>query len=108
MGSTGAVTRISNSVVSQAVQLVRPFTHAVVDMDNKEITIPFDKGITQDDVMQPGMLGAWFKDNGFSISFTKGDYEYTTKDKWRNARGWNVEKGHRAVLRDRLIGKVRW
>ena len=57
--------------------------------------------------MSDGMLGVWFRDNGFEVSFSRGDVEYQTKPAF-NVRSMRSEKGHKAFLRNRLILTVHW
>lgn len=77
------------------------------DIDNHKIIIPFPSGVTEQDLMEPGMLGEWFKTKGFDISFRKGDMEYQTKGNF-NTASMRKEKGHTAYLRNRLIMTVTW
>lgn len=99
---------ITNDVLQQAFDFAKRFKGAELDEANRTIIIPFSKGTTEEDLMEPGMLGAWFRDNGFDVEFSKGDMEYTTKPEWMNYRGWVQSKGHKAMLRDRVIGKFTW
>lgn len=89
-------------------EMIKRLKGSWIDEENHVITVVFPKGTTKEDAMEDGMLGAWFRDNGFDYVFEQGDYEYTTQDTWRNYRGWDREKGHKAFLRDRLIGRFTW
>ena len=99
---------MDKQIVAKAIEQIKVFKVADVDLDNKQMIIPFDKGITEEDVMSECGLGQWFVDNGFDISFVVGDYEYTTKAKFINYRGLVMDKGHKAFLRNRLIATVTW
>lgn len=74
-----------------------------LDYDNDILEIPCSAGITEDEMLEDGMLGDWFKQKGFNVSFRKDDFEYTTKPTWINYRGSVQSKGHTAYLRNRLI-----
>lgn len=99
---------ISNDVVSKAIKFADDFRGSQVDLENHSIVIPFHPGATEEELMSEGMLGAWFVDNGFNISFGYGDCAYTTKPTWTNCRGWVRAKGHTAYLRNRLIATITW
>jgi hypothetical protein len=99
---------ITNSILLQAEELTKPIKHVVFDREKHIIIVPFPKGTTKELVMEKGMLGAWFKDNGFNVSFSYGDYEYETQPTWVNRRGFVREKGHKAFLRNRCIGTFTW
>ena len=99
---------LEKDVINQAVSFAETFKYSKIDLGNREIIIPFDKNITEEDVMAPGMIGRWYRDNGFDIEFTVGDYDYTTKDVWTNYKGWNRQSGHQAWLRNRLIATIHW
>ena len=98
----------SDDVIQKAVDFASDFKGSQVDLQNHVIIIPFSPGISEEFVMEPGMLGRWFADNGFNVEFSKGDVEYTTKPEWTNYRGLERSKGHKAFLRNRLIGKFTW
>ena len=98
----------AEDVLEQAINFASRFKGSQVDKANHVIIIPFSKGTTEEDLMEPGMLGAWFRDNGFDVEFSTGDMEYTTKPEWMNYRGWVQSKGHSAMLRNRTIGKFTW
>ena len=98
---------VDNQIVQQAVKHAESFKGNMVDLENCTIVIPFPSGVTEQDLMEPGMLGEWFKSNGFDISFRKGDVEYQTKGNF-NTASMRKEKGHTAYLRNRLIMTVLW
>lgn len=77
-----------------------------LDYDNNVLELPLSVGITEEEMMEPGMLGDWFKQKGFNVSFRTGDFGYTTKPTWINYRGSVQSKGHTAFLRNRLIMTV--
>lgn len=99
---------IPNSVLDQAVKFAEDHKGGTVDLDNHIMTIPLSSGSVEDDLMSEGMLGRWYEDNGFTVSFSTGDVEYITQPKWTNYRGWNQQSGHKAYLRNRLIMTVTW
>lgn len=99
---------ISDSVIKQAVEFAEGFKGSRIDIENHVIEIPFSSNSTEADLMSESMLGKWFKDNGFNVSFERKDVEYNTQGTWRNARGWNRESGHKAYLRNRLVGIFTW
>ncbi len=99
---------ITPQVLREVEDQIKLLRGSSIDRDNHIVTVVFPKGFSEDEAMEDGMLGSWFKDKGFNVSFSQGDYEYTTQDTWRNARGWNREKGHKAYLRDRLIMTATW
>ena len=98
---------MSGEILWQAYTHVKPLKGATFDDKNHKIVIPFPKGTTEEELMSDGMLGKWFVDNGFDISFETGDYEYTTKGEF-NTRSMIKYKGRQAFLRDRLIATVTW
>jgi len=98
---------ISGDILWQAYNHVKPFKGATFDDENHKIIIPFPKGTTEEELMSDGMLGKWFVDNGFDISFETGDYEYATKGEF-NPRSMTKYKGRQAFLRDRLIATITW
>ena len=53
------------------------------------------------------MLGRWFADNGFDVSFEKRDVEYTTKGDF-NVRSMIRYRGRTAYLRNRLVMTATW
>ena len=99
---------MDNKILSEAVQHAEVFKGAMIDKDGRQIIIPFSKGITQEDVLSDTGLAKWYIDNGFNIAFTQGDYEYITKPQFINYRGAVIDKGHKALLRDRLIATITW
>ena len=99
---------ITPQVLLEVEDQIKPLKGSSIDRDNHVVTVVFPKGFTEDEVMQDGLLGTWFQDKGFDISFSQGDQEYTTQDSWRNYRGFVKEKGHKAYLRDRLIMTATW
>ena len=99
---------ISNATLQQAIKLVKCFKHTDYDLDNHCIVVPLTPGIEESDLMQEGMLGKWFTDNGFDISFDTGDFEYTTKGTF-NSRSMTKEgAGNKRYLRNRLIMTITW
>ena len=99
---------ISYSTLKQAMDLVKCFNHTEYDIDNHRIVVPLSPGNTEDELMQDGMLGKWLVDNGFDVSFTAGDFEYTTKGTF-NARAMRKENaGNKRYLRNRLIMTITW
>ena len=99
---------IADNILQQAINFANRFKGSQVDTSNHTIIIPFSKGMTEEELMEPGMLGSWFQENGFNVEFSTGDMEYTTKPQWMNYRGWVQSRGHSAMLRDRVIGKFTW
>ena len=100
-------TTISDSVLNQAVDFARGFKGNTVDLYNHLIVIPFESGATVDDLMSDGMLGAWFQDNGFDISFEVKDVQYITKGTF-NPRSMTKYAGKVAYLRNRLVMTATW
>lgn len=98
---------VSQQAIDQAIKFANGFKGSVVDLNNHTIIIPFSKDSTEEDLMSDGMLGKWFVDNGFDVSFEKKDVEYTTKDKF-STRSMNRTKGHSAYLRNRLVATITW
>ena len=98
---------VDNQTVQMAVKHAERFKGNIIDLDNHKIIIPFSSGVTEQDLMEPGMLGEWFKSNGFDISFRNGDVEYQTKGNF-NTASMRKEKGHTAYLRNRLIMTAIW
>lgn len=98
---------VSQQAIKKAVEFAESHKGSVIDLDGHKIVIPFSKDSTEEDLMSDGMLGKWFIDNGFDISFEKRDVEYVTKDKF-SVRGMNRTKGHKANLKDRLVGTITW
>lgn len=76
-------------------------------VDGDEIRVALNSTDTEELLMSEGMLGRWFADRGYDVSFTRGDFEYTTKPEWTNYRGIERSKGHKAYLRNRLIMTIR-
>ena len=95
-------------VIEQAVEFAKGFKGNRIDTEEHMIIIPFGKDTTEEEVMGEGMLGKWFADNGFDITFSTGDIEYMTKGGWMNYSGWVKESGHKAYLRNRLIATITW
>lgn len=98
---------ISNDVLKQAIAFAEDFKGHNIDLDNHIITIPFSSTSTEELPMSDGMLGRWFQENGFDISFHRGDVEYTTNGNF-NVRSMRKERGRTAYLRNRLIATVTW
>ena len=99
---------ITNTVLYQAYAFAQNHKGFIADMDNKHIEVPFDKGVTEELVMEEGMLGRWFVDNGFSVKFEVKDVAYNTKGSWVNYSGAVRSDGHVAYLRNRLVAIVEW
>lgn len=97
-----------NETIKQAIEFAKSHKGAQASVEDKTIVIPFSSGTTEADIMEDGMLGKWFSDNGFSISFRTGDVEYMTKGGWINYRGAVRSSGHVAYLRNRLIMTATW
>lgn len=100
-------TEIPQSILQQAIEFAEGFKGSTVDLANHRITIPFGSDSTVDFLMDDGMLGRWFADNGFDISFEKRDVEYTTKGDF-NVRSMIKYKGRTAYLRNRLVMTATW
>ena len=98
---------ISTSVLDQAVKFAEGFKGATIDVDNHLIVIPFSSNSSEDELMSEGMLGKWYVDHGFDISFNRGDLEYQTKGEF-NSRSMTKYRGHKANLRNRLIATITW
>lgn len=99
---------VTNEVINEALDFVKGKKGVSIDLNLHRIEYPIDKGLTEEDFMSPGMLGRWFEDNGFNVTFKRSDVEYTTKDSWMNYRGSVRSKGHKAYLRDRLVAEITW
>ena len=99
---------ISYALLKQAMDMVKCFDHTEYDIANHRIVVPLSPRTTQDDIMQEGMLGKWFVDNGFELSFTTGDFEYLTKGTL-NTRAMRREgAGNKRYLRNRIIMTITW
>ena len=98
---------VSKDIITKAVEFAEDFKGATIDLENHMITIPFASGVTEELVMEPGMLGDQFVQNGFDASFEINDVEYETKPEM-NYRSMTRTKGHKAYLRNRLIGTFTW
>lgn len=99
---------ISSDLLDRAMDMVKCFDHTEYDIDNHRIVVPLSSGITEDDIMGEGMLGAWLVDNGFDLSFTTGDFEYLTKGTL-NTRAMHREgAGNKRYLRNRTIMTITW
>ena len=103
-----AASEITPQVLSEVEDQIKSLRGSYIDRDNHVVVVPFPKGFTEEEVMQEGMLGDWFVKKGFQASFEQGDHEYITQPEWINYRGSVRSKGHKAYLRDRLIGKFTW
>ena len=99
---------ISPDIISQAENLIKSLKGSYVDRENHEIVVVFPPHATKEQVMDEGMLGKWFVDHGFDVSFEVKDVEYQTQGEWTNYRGWVREKPHTAYLRNRLVLTARW
>ena len=98
---------IPKSTLLQAIDFAEGFKGSVVDLENHTIMIPFYSSSTESELMSEGMLGRWFADNGFDVSFEKRDVEYTTKGDF-NARSMTRYRGRTAYLRNRLVMTATW
>ena len=96
---------ISDAILQQAITFAKGIKGSTVDLDNHIITIPFSS--TEQELMEDGMLGSWFKNNGFDISFERRDVEYQTKGSF-NTRSMTKYSGHTAILRNRLVMTATW
>lgn len=99
---------ISADTLKQAVEFAKSFKGYQIDESNHIIVIPLARGLSKETFMKSGMIGDWFLQNGFDISWSHGDVEYITQPEWRNSRGWNRASGHKAYLRDRDIATITW
>ena len=99
---------MNSTILNKAIYHAEEIKHSKIDTENHIIEIPFGSSVTKEDLLSEGMLGEWYKNNGFDISFRKGDYEYQTKGNWLNYRARTRSKGHTAYLRNRLILTVTW
>ena len=77
-----------------------------VGSDGSYIDVILPKGYTEETLMSEGMLGRWFEDHGYNVSFRTGDYEYETQPEIINHRSMEKRKGHTAFLRNRCIMTV--
>ena len=102
------MTKISNEVLYKAYAFVKGFKGSQIDVENNIFVFAFDKGVTEEDVMADGMLGKWFVDNGFNVSFEVRDFAYDTKGGWINYRGAVKGSGRVAYLRNRLVATITW
>ena len=100
--STSSTIRLSD-IQSELEAMLKTRKYYNLDYDRNILEMPCSAGITESDMLAEGMLGDWFKQKGFNVSFRKGDFEYTTKPTWINYRGSVQSKGHTAYLRNRLI-----
>ena len=98
----------NNGTITDAINISKRFKGAKVDIDSRTIILPCSKGITEEELLWDGMLGKYFMDCGFNVSFETMDIEYTTKGKWINYTGCVFEKGHTAWLRNRLCMILKW
>ena len=101
-------TILDKDIIKQAVEFVRCFRGCHVDIPNCTIVVPLDAGMSKEQFMAEGMLGDWFIQHGFDISWSHGDHEYETQPEWRNSYAWNRNKGRKAYLRDRDIATITW
>ena len=94
--------------LKEAMDMVKGFDRTEYDIDNHRIVVPLSPGITEDEIMQEGMLGPWFIDHGFDLSFTTGDFEYITKGTF-NTRAMRREgASSKKYLRNRTIMTITW
>ena len=98
---------VDNSTLQKAVDFADGFKGSQVDLENHTIIIPFYATSTEEELMSEGMLGRWFADHGFTVSWSRGDVEYMTKGEF-NTRSMTKYKGRKANLRNRLIGTFTW
>ena len=106
--SAGEVTQQDIEQAIKFAESDKGHTHPLIDLENRIIKIPFGSSTTEADLMSEGMLGDWFKNHGFNVSFEKGDYEYTTQGEWINRRAWTRTAPKKAYLRNRLIMVITW
>lgn len=93
---------MDNIILHLAIEYASRFKGYFVDTDKHIITFPFPSGKNTDDIpglMQPGSLCNWYADNGFNVSFTEKDVEYTIKAGTINKQ---------AYLRNRLVATITW
>ena len=98
---------ISKDILQKAIGFAESNKRSKIDLQNHIIQIPASAGVTEDLLMEDGMLGKWFVDNGFDVSFEVGDFEYTTKGEF-NVRSMRKSRGHTAYLRNRTIMTITW
>ncbi len=99
---------LSSTVLHQAIDMIKCFDHTEYDVDNHRIVVPLSPGVTEDELMQDGMLGKWFVDHGFNLSFTVGNFEYTTKGTFNSRAMRRENAGNTRYLRNRLIMTITW
>lgn len=87
---------MSREIILKAVELTNTIKHAVIDIENNKMVLPMPKGITEAEMMEDGMMGKWFADNGFTISFKICDFAYQPRYR------------HTSYLRNRLVMTVTW
>lgn len=98
---------MTSEIINKAVYHAECIKHSKIDTENHIIEIPFGYSDKEETLMEEGMIGKWFADNGFNVSFRKGDYEYQTKGEF-NSIAMLKTKGHTAYLRNRLILTATW
>jgi len=99
---------VDDAAIRDAIFWLHDLKGYQADVNEHWIFAPMEKGLTAEDMMQEGMLGSYFKEAGFTVSFEKKDVEYMTKGSWRNYRGWDREEGHKAYLRNRICMTLTW
>lgn len=97
--------RIADNL-NEIEQMLKGMRYFISD-DNSYIDVILPSGFTESTLMSEGMLGKWFEDHGYNVSFRTGDYEYTTKPEITNYRSMEKRKGHTAFLRNRCIMTIR-
>lgn len=101
-------TYISPADLKTAVELVKSNSYAKIDLQNHIIVYPCSAGISEQDLLDEGMLGKWFIDHGFNVEFDVRDYEYKTKGTF-NVRSMRKEgAGNTRYLRNRTVMTITW
>ncbi len=94
----------TDKFIAKYGNMIKPLKYAV---NEGSVLIACPKGITQEDMLEDGYLGNYFVNEGFVVTFSTGDFEYTTKPACYNYRGAGYFKGHKAYLRNRLIMTIK-
>jgi hypothetical protein len=101
-------TYISPADLKTAVELVKSNNYAKIDLQNHIIVYPCSTGISEQDMLDEGMLGSWFVEHGFNVEFDVRDYEYKTKGTF-NVHSMRKEgAGNTRYLRNRTVMKITW
>ena len=99
---------MNQNTLNEAIDFVKNRKGVSIDIENKVIVVPFSSDMSEEVLMGKGMIGEWFEQNGFNISFERRDVEYTTKPRWINRKGMSMSDGHKAFLRNRLVMTATW